>query len=52
MTFAAAFPVPGNEVVRLFCEFEHRFADRAMKAGAHPLRLEALTDKVTIDERR
>ena len=42
---AAAFPVPGNEVVRLFCEFERKPADRTMKVGPHPLVLEALTDK-------
>ncbi len=45
--FAAAFPVPGNEVVRLFCEFERKPADRTMKVGPHPLVLEALTDKAT-----
>jgi hypothetical protein len=44
---AAAFPVPGNEVVRLFCEFERRPVDRTMTVGTHPLVLEALTDKAT-----
>lgn len=42
---AAAFPVPGNEMVRLFCEFDRRPAGRTMAAGPHPLLLEALTDK-------
>ena len=42
---SAAFPVRGNEAVRMFCEFERTPVDRAMKAGRHPLLLEALTDK-------
>jgi hypothetical protein len=42
---AASFPVPGNEVVRLFCEFIRKPGGRAMSAGPHPLLLEVLTDK-------
>jgi hypothetical protein len=45
LDLAAAFPVPGNEVVRLFCEFIRKPGGRAMGAGTHPLVLEALTDK-------
>jgi hypothetical protein len=42
---SAAFPVRGNEAVRMFCEFERTPVGRAMKVGRHPLLLEALTDK-------
>lgn len=42
---SAAFPVRGNQAVRVFCEFERTPIGRAMKAGRHPLLLEALTDK-------
>lgn len=42
---AAPFPVPGNDVVRLFCEFVRKPGGRTMAAGAHPLVLEAITDK-------
>jgi hypothetical protein len=42
---AAAFPVPGNSTVRLFCEFSRKPAGRVITAGTHPLVLEALTDK-------
>lgn len=42
---SAAFPVRGNEAVRVFCEFERAPVGRSMKAISHPLVLEALTDK-------
>jgi hypothetical protein len=42
---SAAFPVQGRTAIRMFCEFERRPAGRAMKSGAHPLVLEALTDE-------
>jgi hypothetical protein len=42
---SAAFPVGGNEAVRMFCEFERTPIGREMTAGRHPLILEALTDK-------
>jgi hypothetical protein len=42
---SAAFPVPGNEVVRMFCEFERSPVSRAMDVGSHPLILEVLTDR-------
>lgn len=42
---SAAFPVRGNEAVRMFCEFERSPVGRAMTAGLHPLLLEGLTDK-------
>jgi hypothetical protein len=42
---SAAFPVRGNEAVRMVCEFQRTPIGRAMKAGRHLLLLEALTDK-------
>lgn len=42
---SSAFPVPGNQVVRLFCEFQRIPQGREMTVGAHPLLLEGITDK-------
>lgn len=42
---ASPFPVPGNEAVRLFCEFQRSPVGRAMDVKSHPLQLEALSDK-------
>jgi len=44
LDLGAAFPVPGNRTVRLFCEFERRPANRQLNAGQHPVLLEALTN--------
>ncbi len=45
LDLGAAFPVPGNGTVRLFCEFERRPSARQVDAKRHPLVLEALTNR-------
>lgn len=42
---SAAFPVPGNTALRLFCEFQRGPVGREMGVGRHALVIEALTDK-------
>jgi hypothetical protein len=42
---AAPFPVPGNETLRLFCEFIRKPGGRTVTAATYTLVLEGLTDK-------
>ncbi len=46
LDLASGFPIPGNQTVKLFCEFGRKPTGRTITAGAYGLVLEALTDKV------